>query len=248
MNDADSNAVGRARALLELGRDAEAADVLRRAVEQHPDDPEALGLLAEAIRATDPHASYEAAQAAVRAAPNDAWTHVIASWSADAARRPSEARALVQAALALDPDSAAAHQAAAQILAKNAATRAQSLASARRLIELAPHDAGAWIAAGNASVHSGLVTEARQYYEYALQLDPNNPSAIGNLAAVEQYRGAHAHAMDLLTAMVRLDPSNAAARRRIDSLAVGLLHELVWLSLPVGFALAVVASLISGAR
>lgn len=247
MTDDESNSVDRARALLEVGRDAEAAEMLRRNLESRPDDPTVLGLLAEALRPSDPRASYEAARAALGCAPTSVWAHVIASWSASADHRASEARGLVQTAIALDPDSAIAHQAAAQILAKDAVTREESLASARRAIELAPHDPTTWIAAGNASVHAALIGQARQYFEYALRLDPNNRTALGCLAAVEEHAGSLSHAMDLMTAIIRLDPSNHQARSRIDSLARGLIHELLWLSVPVGVCLAVVVSVATGA-
>ncbi len=248
MNDASSHAAQRARTLLELGRDGEAADLLRQILHSRPEDTEALALLAEATRRTDAQASYQAAQAALRSSPSSAWVHVVAAWSAHALDRGTEARTLVQAAIQLDPESAMVHQAAAQLLAKDPGTQASAMVSAGRAMELAPQDPVTWIAAGNASLSGGLIEDARNCYLRALHLDPNNRTARSNLAAVEEQSGSVAHAMDLLTMIIRLDPSDFEAMQRFNSVATRLLHEFVWLSLPVGFCLAAVVELITGAR
>ena len=240
MTDAAWSSILRAQALLEVGREAEAADVARRVLEDHPDHATALGVLAEALRTSDPPGSYAAAQEALRLAPSDPWIHIVAAWSAETTGRGPEARRLIRSAIDLDPDNPSGHQGAAQILAKDPSTRPAAITSARVAIELAPEDAATWIAAGNASLHAERIDDARMYFEYALQLDPGNRVATRNLAVVRDAGDEVVHAMDLLTGLIRLDPADHDTRDRIDSLYRRLLYELLWVALPVGYLTAAI--------
>lgn len=247
MNNEFSGQVNAARALLEVGRDNEAAQILRDAIRADPNDAVALGLLAEAVRGTNPTESHDAARSALTLEPENAWVSTIAAWSAAATGNDDEAVRLVRTAQELDPWSAYAHQSAAQLLAGDRATRQESLAAATKAIELAPHDPSTWIAAGNASLGSERLDEARTYYEYALQLDPTNLAAQRNLAEVHDAGGSMMHSMELLNTLVALDPTDHDSRRRIDEVAKRFLQEIVWFSLPVGFLLALVLQLIAEA-
>lgn len=243
MSNDFSGQVNAARALLEVGRDAEAARILRDAIRTDPHDAIALGLLAEALRGTDPTESDAAARSALAVEPENAWVVTVAAWSADAVGNTDEAIRLIRTAQALDPSSAYAHQSAAQLLAFHEETSGEALVAATRAIELAPHDVGTWIAAGNASIGSDRLDEARMYYEYALQLEPTNVVAQRNLAEVHDARGSMMHSMELLNTLVALDPTDHGSRARIDEVAKRFLQELVWFSVPVGFFLALVFQL-----
>jgi tetratricopeptide (TPR) repeat protein len=236
-----------ARALLEIGRDAEAARILRDVVRTDPHDAIALGLLAEAVRDADPSESDAAAKAALAIEPDNAWVVTIAAWSADAVRNTDETIRLIRTAQALDPTSVYVHRSAAQLLAVHRETRSEALAAATRAIELAPNDADTWVAAGNASIGSERLDEARTYYEYALRLDPTNLVAQRNLAEVHDARGSMMHAMELLNTLVAVNPTDHASRARIDEVAKRLLQEMVWFCVPVGFVLALVFQLVAEA-
>ncbi len=246
MNPEFSGPVNAARAMIEVGRSVEAAALLRDAIRDDPQDAIALGLLAEVIRESDPAASNAAARSALAAAPESAWVHAVAAWSANAVGDTDEVVRLCRAAMELDPWSAYAHETAAQLFAGQRETRDEALVAATRAIELAPHDTDTWVAAGNASFAHGRERfhEARQYYEYALQLDPSNLVAQRNLAEVHRARGSMMHSMELLSTLVALDPTDHDSRRRIDEVAKRFLQELVWFSVPVGFVLALVIQLL----
>lgn len=247
MSNELSGQVNAARALLEVGRDAEAAQILREAIREDPNDAVALGLLAEAVRSTDPTESDAAARSALMLEPENAWVLTVAAWSANAVGDTDEMIRLVRAAQELDPWSTYAQQSAAQLLAWHTATRGDALVAATKAIELAPHDPSTWIAAGNASLGSERLDEARTYYEYALQLDPTNLVAQRNLAEVHDAGGSMMHSMELLNTLVALDPTDHDSRRRIDEVAKRFLQEIVWFSLPIGFLLALVLQLIAEA-
>ena len=247
MNDDVTNQLHASRALLQVGRNAEAARILRDAIRVDQRDAIALGLLAEAVRDTDPAESNSAARSALDAQPENAWVVTVAAWSADAVGDTDEAIRLIRSAQAIDPSSAYAHQSAAQLLARHVATSDEALVAATRAIELAPHDVDTWVAAGNASFGSDRLDEARTYYEYALQLDPTNLVAQRNLAEVHDARGSMMHSMELLSTLVALDPTDHESRQRIDEVAKRFLQEMVWLSVPVGFVLALVFQLVTEA-
>ena len=247
MSNDFSRQVNSARALLQVGRDTEAARILRDTIQADPHDAIALGLLAEAVRNSDPAESNSAAQSALAVEPENSWVVTVAAWSADAVGNTDEAVRLIRSAQALDPSSAYAHQSAAHLLALHKATRGEALTAATKAIELAPHDVDTWIAAGSASIGSERLDDARTYYEYALQLDPTNLVAQRNLAEVHDARGSMMHSMELLNALVALDPSDHDSRARIDEVAKRFLQELVWFSLPVGFLLALVFQLVAEA-
>ena len=132
MNDDVTNQLHAARALLQVGRNAEAARILRDAIRVDPRDAIALGLLAEAVRDTDPAESNSAARSALAAQPENAWVVTVAAWSADAVGDTDEAVRLIRSAQAIDPSSAYAHQSAAQLLARHVATSDEALVAATR--------------------------------------------------------------------------------------------------------------------
>lgn len=236
----------RARALLDIGRDAEAADVLRRRLGTDPEHAETLGLLSIALRSSEPQHSYEAAIMALRWEPNSAWYHVNAAWSAQAIGRSNEALGLARAAVAHEPHWADGHRVLSHVLCTQPGEAANATAAAQQAIQLAPDDPANWIAAGNVSYISGSLAEARLYYERALALDPAHPTAMANLADLRSDEGSMGHAMDLLQTLIRLQPTNQEARAHIDELASRLLGELIWLSLPIGIGLAIIVQSIVG--
>ena len=250
MTDAGSSAaaIQRARVLLELGRCEEAATALRDVLARESAHPEALVLLSRALRESRPLESYNAAVAAIHAEPNAAWVLVNAAWAADAVGRKQEAIDRARAAVAIDPHSAAGFQALAQLLARGNTSMAETRGAANKAIELAPHDPTSWIAAGNVALAEKNLHYARGYYEHALALKPDDRVAQLNLAAVRQAEGSLGHSIDLLQSIIRLNPRDEEARSRIDDLAGRLLREMLWLSLGVGFVLAIIVSLAVGTR
>jgi Flp pilus assembly protein TadD len=133
-------------------------------------------------------------------------------------------------------------------LAHQKAMIPEATQAANTAIALAPHDPTSWIAVGNVALGDGNLGEARRFYEHALALDPGSDVARLNLATVRENDGALGHAMDLLQSIIRLNPRDERARRRLDELAEQFVHEMLWLSLPVGFVLAIIVGLLSGAR
>jgi tetratricopeptide (TPR) repeat protein len=241
-------AIQRALALLAVGRNDEAASALRDLLARDPNHTMALVLLSQALRDVHPDESLELARKATGVEPNAGWVHINAAWAADATRDRRAAISSARTAVALNPHDAAGYQALAQLLAKANQMLPDAVSAANKAAELSPHDPVTWIALGNVARADKNLSEARRFYEHALELQPDHRVAQLNLAAVRHIDGAIGSSMDLLQSIIQLNPRDETARLRLDALVQSFLHEMLWLSLAVGFALAFIIRLITGAE
>lgn len=127
-----------------------------------------------------------------------------------------------EAAIALDPDYAAAHAMHATVLAAiaNAASGAEearrlyaaSIADARRAIALAPRLAKAQLALGFALNNGELRRkQAYPYYERAQQLAPGDADTVRSAATFYAYGAEQQRAIGMIGSVLTLDPLNARA-------------------------------------
>ena len=201
----------RARALLDLGRPAEAETFARDALAHVPDDADLHALLARALLEQERPAEARAeAEEALRQQPENldglALLAAAASWLDDH-RIASNA---ITRAVELAPAWDAAHRQRAAILL-SADKPEQALASADRAVTLNPS------AAGNHSVRGAILIELRRFQEAqqavtkALELDPQHQQAhrvAGLLGVRTGDRGSEARFREAL----RLDPSDRASQ------------------------------------
>ena len=134
------------------------------------------------------------------------------------------ARALLEQAIALDPDYAEAHAALAFVWfdltqlstlpLKDALPKAR--AEANRALVLEPDNVSAIVALAITDVTEGKRAEARAGYQRAIELDPSNATAHWNYAVMLPMQQALAETLEA----VQLDPGNATAQ---NDLAVGYL-------------------------
>jgi TolB-like protein/Tfp pilus assembly protein PilF len=135
-----------------------------------------------------------------------------------------EALTEFEAAIAADPDYAAAHAARADsltLIAQQYAPAdalsglyAQAETEARRAIALASEFPGAWLALANLEFSGRLnVRAAREPYERAARLGAGNASILSAVAFFEAQTGRHPEAAATIEHALNLDPLNANAYR-----------------------------------
>jgi Flp pilus assembly protein TadD len=76
-----------------------------------------------------------------------------------------------------------------------------------RAFALAPRNADILSALGNYWLRENNFPKAREYYRRALQINPQNLSALNNLALLEMEDGHWAEAQTLLIAALRIEPN-----------------------------------------
>ena len=172
----------RAHALFELSRWAEAAAAAEAGLEREPDDVELLDVLAlaqlERGRKREAQATIDAA---IQLEPGLAELHahralILARRAEKSFRLASyrKARAAVEEALRLDPQSETALRVRAQIAVMSNDRRAREYAE--ELLSVEPDDGHAHVIRGAALAGRGDVGEGLRHYDEAARLDPSDPA------------------------------------------------------------------------
>ena len=232
-----------AEQLMLIGREQEAADAARRILQGgiHAD---ALNLLARAVVDRDPSEAYEAALAAVGAAPEDSSHHVVAAYTALRAKKRNAALDHAEAAQTLDPTSSEAHRMVAEALLVSSRKKARLIraqAAARQATDLDPDDAANWVTLGRVAAVANDDEEAGAAYRTALSLDPDDAVARRNLATLQRNQGDLVSALELVRSVIVLDPSDPSSRNEVDGIVREFFANLVWaLFIPAFFVAAFV--------
>lgn len=183
--------IGRARALLAVGRWAQAAEVLATVLAREPDDAEALCLLATCHdQAGQPKLMLEAADRAIAADPAYEWALRLRAHALLALKRRGRAEAAARAAVALAPGQWRTHATLAEVLLARRGTRRILAArrSADTVLRLAPHTADAHVLDSAVRLRMADYGGARSACRQALALDPENQAALHNLAVADLAR------------------------------------------------------------
>lgn len=133
------------------------------------------------------------------------------------ARRIDEGWRLAHAAIAADPDLAAAHYVMAR-LHELAVRLDEAESSYRRAIALDPRHARAHNNLGGVLSLQGRIEEALACYRQALMIDPGQPEANQNLALLTRDAGAHESALQACQRTVAAEPLNSRAHARLGDL------------------------------
>ena len=194
-------------------RPADALHAAHRAVSAEPEGEWGHRIAAIAsIELGDPEAAERAAREAVRLAPHEWQAHVVLSKALRArhAQLPAEQRKLRRRSRR--PGLGAVLE--------------EAYAAALRAVELDPHVALTHLAVAWVADAAGLRDQEREAYRRALEIEPDNPVALTNLAAVDVDRGRLAPAVPALMAALAVDPSLDVARGNLELLALRFVRRV----------------------
>lgn len=216
--DADA-AEARARALLDLGRPAQAEAVIRQALAAEPDSARLLVVLSRAFLAQKRFRDARtAAQAALASDPEDFEGLSCLAAALSGMRKYESALNVVRRARAVEPMNPGIHvQEARSCIA--AGRPAEAVLAARQAKELAPESADAAAALASSFFHDGQFAEAADLAAEALRLDPENPDAHLIAGLVSLRAGAGEESILRYREALRLDPTDEHTR---ELLAIAL--------------------------
>lgn len=211
--------VARADALTDLGRNADAVQLLRRALAEAPDHDRALALLAYACYHERRFEEALAAAAAASAAnPALEMPHRIAALSLLATGRWAGAEAAARTAMSLAPHAWLTHVAYAQVLTAGG-HRVGALRAAVRAVELGPDEADAHLAHADVAAEMGLTAEAERSYRRALDLRPQDAVARHDLAVLQMRSHRYTEAVAGFAGAASADPGLRLARDNLVTVA-----------------------------
>lgn len=177
--------MGKVRAM--EGRWAEAVEQFREVLRMNPAEPEAPGLLAEALFSND---EFEAAIPAYNAylgrAPDDLDARCNLGIALLAVERPAEAIAMFQRNVEIDPTHAPTRVNLALALF-DAREAEAALPHAQQAVRLEPGNPARHDFLGRVLAVLGRVGEARQTFERALEIDPTYAPARENIVRLEGF-------------------------------------------------------------
>jgi tetratricopeptide (TPR) repeat protein len=236
-----------AQALIALGRNEQALEVLARASALDPEAVRSHLLRAQALLALGRgDEAHEAAAAAAARAPESSHAHRLLALAELARGDAKQAREDALRSVALAPDEALCFVVLGQALQ---ATRdeAGALAAARRAIELAPSSSSGYALEGRLLLAHGDAAGAEAALRRGLALAPENDAMLNNLAIALQRQGHRDEAAAALEAAARIAPASQTirgnvlrfGRRRVPYVrGLGILVAVIGLIEGVGAGLA----------
>ncbi len=217
-----SGAEQRASALLEMGRPAEAAALLRQALAQDPGRWRAAVLLSAAeLRQGNNDAAVAAAQQAVSLAPQQEWAYRTLALAYARSKRGEEARQAATTAVQLAPRQYQGYVVLVAALLQ-VRDRAGAHKAAEQAIALNPESATPFIQMSTAAYSAEDWELMELACRNALAREPENVIALNNLgcALLRLHRGPEA--VPVYERAARLDPSNESVRRTLYRLSTML--------------------------
>jgi tetratricopeptide (TPR) repeat protein len=198
--------LGRAAAMIDLGRFADAVAALGPVVAAEPDSERAWCLLARAqLGSGHPAAAVAAARRASALDPANDWPYRLASTALIGLGRPEDALRAALQARDLAPQFWRSHvclaQAAAVAGQQDLAATASDAAMA-----LAPEEPDVHVTAGKVALENGDLAAARSRQRAALAIDPSNLGALNELGLVCLRAGDPAGAAGYFLSAVRSAP------------------------------------------
>lgn len=206
-----SQRLERARALLELGRAAQAAELITQHLAEHEGDSSALALLSQArLELDEPQGALAAANAAIANRPDDEWPHRVASLALAATGQPEEALRAATTAVRLAPLSWVTHARLAVALA-DVGRYDDGWVEAELAITQAPDEPQAHRAAGRVATLASWWDEAEAAFRRALALAPDNAALMNDLGVLDLSRGRLTGAVGQFVGAARLAPGESYA-------------------------------------
>jgi Flp pilus assembly protein TadD len=176
--------LGRAAAMIEVGRFDEAARLLSRIVASEPDGARAWSLMSRAHLGAGRWAeALAAAHRAIAINPADHWPFRLASTALVSLGRGQEAVRTALEACALAPAVWRSHVCLAQA-ATAAGQPARAAQAAATALALAPDEPDVQFTAGKVALAGGDLPRARAHQQAALAVDPDHSAAINELGRI----------------------------------------------------------------
>lgn len=233
--------------LLDIGRPADAEQVVREALTSDPQDADLLAALAHALLQQDRHVeACDAARAALQQQPEHLRALSVFSAALAGEGRFPEAGDIARRGQALAPSLPLFHRQEAMVLYAQDRPR-EALAPLHRARTLDPHDADTM--ALLAAVHLDLrdYPQAQAAVDESLALNPQNPDAHRVRGLLALHRGGGREAVSSHREAMRLDPQSQAGREQLavalktrNPLYGALLRFGLWMeTLPEGARLAI---------
>lgn len=216
----------RIEALVELGRHAQARELVTAALAESPDDRDLHGLHARALLGLgDPDAALRAGNRVVALAPDDEWGHRLCSVALDHLGQLQEAARAAAEAVRLAPHAWQTHQRYAAASLRLPGGQLEAHAAAMRAVELAPNEPEAHFTVGLVAQHRSDHDIARAAYQRTLALDPTHAQALNNLTVLEGSLRLGRAARGFAGAL-RHDAQDDTARQNLKGLLVSFLFRL----------------------
>lgn len=216
-------AVAKADAQIAKGKEAEAVQILQKAVSQAPRDPEAplalMSLLTRLGRRDEAAAALGTAAARAAGAAPAVRSRVLSLQSALALREGTAAAALAFARQAVEA-SAGPESLAALARAEARLGLAAARATAERAVLAGPDSAAARLASGDALLAARLAHEAEAAYRRAVELSHGSAEAQSGLAGALAARGDARAALAAARAAIAAAPQEAAAQAALAHAAL----------------------------
>lgn len=207
--------LGRAGALADAGRPADAMDLYGDLLRQEPDDVQAMCGMSRCLgKLGRPADGLRLADRAAAVAPADDWPQRLRSAHLLLLGRPREALEAARRARALYPTGFAA---LLSLFEAQAALRRrqQAAETAQAMVGEHPGEAESHNAVGRAAMLRRQWCAAEMAFREALRLAPHESVYQSNLALALERRGRRREAMVHFRRAVQTDPGNAAVRRQL---------------------------------
>jgi tetratricopeptide (TPR) repeat protein len=176
--------LGRAAAMIEVGRFDDAARLLARIVASEPDGARAWSLMSRAHLGAGRWAeALAAAHRAIAISPADHWPFRLASTALVSLGRSAEAVTAALEACRLAPGVWRSHVCLAQA-ATAAGQPGRAAQAAATALALAPDEPDVQFTAGKVALSTGDLARARSHQQAALAADPDHSAAINELGRI----------------------------------------------------------------
>jgi Flp pilus assembly protein TadD len=228
----------KAQSLLDLGRSAQAADLLRRVLADEPDHEPAMCLLAVAeSQLGEPETALRTIDRALALAPDRHTSHRLRADILLQLGRRREAVGSAREAVRLQPNDWAAHAMLAYVLVGIGRYRRQASAAAARALALAPQQPQAFLAVAQVALARGRVGKALNVLRRALAVAPDDPELLMALAQLHYRRGRPVAALNLAGGLAASHPTTRSLRERLIASSwdlVALVNVYVLAALLIG--------------
>ncbi len=219
----------RADSLLDLGRHAEAVQVLTAGLHEHPDDDltrHALTLLAMAHLGLGQHAAaLESADRLVATTPDAELGHRLRSAALGGLRRRHDALVAAEESRRLEPGAWQSHAAFAQAAAEFPVRSQEALAAARHAVALAPGEPDTHFVLGVVAGAVRRFEESEAAYRRVLALDPTHAGARNNLTSAGGFSLGLRRRVDGYAEALQQQPDLAVAQTNLAILVLSFLRR-----------------------
>ncbi len=230
--DRADDAMHVASAYFETKNYARAREVLRRALAQHPNDPNLLAQLARAeYLLGDYPVAASSSYAALAASPQHELAMRIYTLSLDSLGRRRDALWMAWQGVLAHPNEPLQHRIYARLLQKTWQLRS-ALQVVDGALRLEPANADALVLRGSILHDLNRIEESDASYRAALELDPANAEALNNMAVNRLQRGKLTRALQGFLGAAGSDPTLGDLARR--NIGVVLRKVLVLVTVAAG--------------